>query len=57
MSFVTLAQQCDWAILRPGRFEELFLCDTALMPQAVQTPGIDAVARGFQALLQNTRQR
>ena len=44
-------------LLRLGRFEELFLRDAALMPQAVQLPGIDAVARGFKALLQNARQR
>ena len=27
------------------------------MPQSLQLPGIDAVARGFKALLQNARQR
>src|SRR5665811_2283403 len=52
-----LAQQRDWALLRFGRFEQFFLLDAALMPQAVQLPGIDAVAQGLKALLQNARQR
>ena len=51
-----LAQQSDRATLRLGRCEQPFLSHAALMPQAVQLPGIDAVAGGFKALLQNTRQ-
>jgi len=50
--FRPLAQQCDWESLRLGRFEQLFLGHSALMPQSLQLPYIDAIARGFQALLQ-----
>src|SRR5215472_53719 len=52
-----LAQQRDWAALRLGRREQFFLCRAALMRQAVQLPGVDAVTGSFKALLQNTRQR
>jgi hypothetical protein len=51
------AQQRDWVTLRFERFEQFFLRHAALMPQAVQLPGIDALARSFKMLLQKARQR
>ena len=50
--FRPLAQQCDWASLRLGRFKQLFLGHSALMPQSLQLPDIDAITRSFKALLQ-----
>ena len=47
-----LAQEGNGATLSLGRLKELFLREAGLMPQAVQLPGIDAVTRGFKALLQ-----
>src|SRR4029077_386222 len=45
--FRPLAQQCDWTSLRLGRFEQLFLGHSTLMPQDLQLPDIDAIACGF----------
>ena len=37
--------------------EERLLREAALVPQAVQLPGVDAMACGFEPLLQHARQR
>src|SRR5262249_5730476 len=55
--FRPLSQQCDWERLCLGRFEQLLLGHSALMPQSLQLPYIDAIAQRFQALLQKARQR
>ena len=56
-SFVPLPSNVIGRFCVLGDSKSLFLRDAALMPQAVQLPGVDAMARGLKALLQNARQR
>ena len=53
----SFAQQRDILLLALGMLKQMFLGGAALVPESLQLIGVDVMAFGFQALLQQARER